>query len=252
MERDDVRAAVEIVEGGVQHVVVEGVFRIGIGVVGDDVHAETLQNADQHPGDPARADDSRRAAVQVEPEQPVQREVAVPRAPVGTVYLTVQRQHQGHGVLRYGMGRVSGYTDHGQAVFCGCLQVYVVEPGASQGQQPDTLVGQRPDRSGIGRVVHEDAGRLVAAGQDGAVRVEVAFVVVDVEFVFLVDGVERFAVVGLGSEKGDFHVGSHLGRPEGRVRYDNVSVAESNMHGIKFLRFFCAGPACPVFRVRPG
>ena len=166
VERDDIRAAVQLVKRDVGDARRPGILLVGTDVVGQHLHAEPLQNANQRPGDAARADDAGRLAVEVKAQQSVQREVAVARPPVGPVHLAVERQQQRHGVFGHGMGRIGRYADHADAARGRHLEVDVVEARAAQRNEPHPLVGQPPDGHSIGRIVDEDANSLGSACQN--------------------------------------------------------------------------------------
>ena len=200
VERNDVRTGVKLVERHVGDARLRGVLRIGKQIVGHDLHAEPLENADQLAGDPARADDPRGLAVHVETHQPVEREVAVARAPVGAVYLAVERQHQRHGVFRHGVRRIGRNPHHGNPVTGRGVQVDVVEARTAQRDQLHAHPGQLADGPGVGRVVDEDADRIGTLRKGHVIGVQVAAVVADVEPVGVADAVERLPVVGLRAE----------------------------------------------------
>ena len=205
VQRDDVGAAVKFVQRHVFYLRPYGIFRVGVDVVRENLHAESLEDADQFAGDLSGADDTRRLAVHVESQQAVQREVAVARAPIGAVDLTVERQHQHHGVFRHGMRRIGGNAHDGNAVFRRGFQVHVVESRAAQGDQLHVHRRQRAYRGGIGRIVHEDTDRIGPLRQRSVVAVQVAAMVIEFESVTLVGAVERLPVIGLRAEEGYFH-----------------------------------------------
>ena len=200
VERNDVRTTVQFVERHIGDARFRGVLRVGEKIVGHDLHAESLENADQLAGDLARADDARGLAVHVEAHQPVKREVAVARAPVGAVYLAVERQHQRHGVFRHGVRRIGRNPHHGNPVTGGGVQIDVVEARAAQRDQLHTHPGQLADGLGVSRVVDEDADRIGTLRKGYIIGVQVAAVVADVEPVGVADAVERLPVVGLRAE----------------------------------------------------
>ena len=200
VQRNNVRTVVELVERDIGDARRRGILRIGIEVIGQHLHAEPLEDADQLPGDPPRTDDPRRLAVKIETQQAVQREVAVARAPVGTVDLAVERQHQRHGVLRHGMRRIGRDPHHGHAAAGRLAQINVVEARTAQRQELHTLRRKRPHGLGVGRVVDEDADRIGPLRQRDVVDVQVAAMVADVEPVGVAQLFKRIAVVGLRTE----------------------------------------------------
>ena len=185
------------------HLVLAGKVVVGIEVVGQYVHAEAAEDADELLGNLARADDAGRLAMHVETQQAVQGEVALARTPCGTMYLAVEREHQGYGIFGHGVGRVGGYAHHGDTTLGGGLQVDVVVARAAQGQQLDAVCGHQADDFGVGRVVHEDADHVHALRQDDVVLVQVTFVETEFETELSVFLVERSLVVGLRAEECD-------------------------------------------------
>lgn len=147
-----------------------------------------------------RPHDANGLAVHVEAHQPVEREVAVARAPVGAVYLTVERQHQRHGVFRHGVRRIGRNPHHGNPVTGRGVQVDVVEARTAQRDQLHAHPGQLADGPGVGRVVDEDADRIGTLRKGHVIGVQEAAVVADVEPVGVADAVERLPVVGLRAE----------------------------------------------------
>ena len=105
VERDDVRTAVELVERDVGDACLAGENAVGVGVVGQNFHAESEQDTDDDAGDLARADHPDGLAVHIESHESLQREVAVARAPACARDLAVEREHHRHRVLRDGAGQ---------------------------------------------------------------------------------------------------------------------------------------------------
>ncbi len=85
------------------------------GVGGQQAAAEAGEDLGRGGADDAGADDAHRAAVQVEAEQAVEREVAVAHAVVGPVDLAVQREDERDCVLGDGVRRVRRHADDPQA-----------------------------------------------------------------------------------------------------------------------------------------
>jgi hypothetical protein len=69
----------------------------------------------------------------------------------------IKHQHQCHGVLRDGIGRVGGNSDNAQSVLHTGIQVNVIEAGTTERDQLDALSRQAADDRRIARVVHENA-----------------------------------------------------------------------------------------------
>ena len=138
-------------------------------VAGQHAHAEAVQDADHRRADDAGADHPHGAAVQVEAEQAVEREVAVAHALVGAVDLAVEGQDEGHGMLGDGVRRVGRHAHHPQAERRRRGQVDVVEAGRAQGDQLHAARGERLERNAPELVVDERADHRGAGPQSGAV-----------------------------------------------------------------------------------
>ena len=95
----------------------------------------------------------------------------------------------------------------------GRRQVHIVESRAAQRYQFHAHFGQLADGFGVGRVVHEYAHRIGPRRQRYVLRVQVAPMIAYLESVGGAGPVERFAVIGLYAEKGDFHSGDFFPSP---------------------------------------
>ena len=207
VERDDVRTAVEFVERDVGDARLAGENAVGVGVVGQNFHAESEQDADDDAGDLARADHPDGLAVHIESHESLQREVAVARAPACARDLAVEREHHRHRVLRDGMGRIGGYAHDGDVEGPRGFQVDVVVTGTAQRQQSHAVACQFAHHFGVGRIVDEDTRRLRAVRGDDRLTAEMAFEIAEFESEIAVQCVERLLFVGLRPEEGDdgFH-----------------------------------------------
>ena len=211
MQGDDIGPGVQIVQGGVRNA---GFFRkalVRVQVIGQDVHPEAFENADEDSGDFSRSDDAGRFSIHVKAHQAVKRKIAVPGAPVGAVYFAVQGKHQGYGMFRHRIGRILGHPHDGQFRFFRSFQIHIIESGATQSQQFDAIFLQVPYYFPVCRVIDENARYVRTAGQGHAVRSEVPFEVTDVvmEFAFI-DRIEGIPVVGLGvKERNAAGMGGH-------------------------------------------
>ena len=209
VERDDVggldrRQEVDVRDAEVHQVLV------AVRVDGEDVAPEVPQQAGDDRTDLAGADHCGGLARHVEPDQPVEREVAVAHAVVGAMDVPVERQDHGQRVLGDGVGRVGGYPHDRHADPAGVVDVDVVEAGTPHRDDPDAPRLERVEHDGADVVVDERAHRVGARGERGGRRCEADVVVVDVEDGFGTEcGVERGPVVRLGGvddEAGVRHV----------------------------------------------
>ena len=126
-------------------------------VVGQDVAAEAHQGPRDQGADPARADHAHRLAVEVEPQQPLQGQVALANPGVGAVQPPGQGEDEADGVLGHRVGRVGGHTAHGDLQLCHGGQVHVVEPGRPQRHQACAAFDEDPEHTRVELVIHEGA-----------------------------------------------------------------------------------------------
>ena len=63
---------------------------IGIEVIGKDLHAKALQDANQYLGNFARTDHPEGLTIHIEAHQTIEREVPITCTPRGTLYLAVE------------------------------------------------------------------------------------------------------------------------------------------------------------------
>ena len=85
------------------------------------------------------------------------------------------------------------------------FQVDVVETGAAQRDEAGAALLQPGQDFGIGRIVYENADRVVTGGEMDCVEVERRLVVLERVPLDGIGGIEKLAVVALGAEYGDLH-----------------------------------------------
>lgn len=128
--------------------------------------------------------------MQVEAEQAFQREIALSNPRIGSMGLPVKGQDQGRRMLCHRPRRVSGNTRHLDVEFFGGIEVDIVEAGAAQGHQPDTLFMEHGQGGAVYTVVDERTDGRCALRERRRVSVEMGL-----EKVYLVgalgDGVSR-------------------------------------------------------------
>ena len=130
---------------------------VGVWVVGQQSAAEAGHDPREDLPDPARAHDADRPPVQVEAEQPVQREVAIPDPGIRARDVPDRGEDLRHGVLRDGMGRIGGHAAHHDAEVGRGGQVDVVEAGRAQRHEAHATSCRRREGSRVEGVVDEGA-----------------------------------------------------------------------------------------------
>lgn len=209
MEAHEVRLAQEVREA---HVLdpQPGEAVAGEQVVGQHAAAEAAQEGlGDDAADLAGADDARGLAVQVEPQQALEREVALAHVRVCTREVTVERQGQGDGEFGNGVRRVVGHVGHGEPEVARGAQVDVVEAGRPERHQAGAVCGEVGQHRPAQVVVDERADGRRAVGKRRRRQLQPR--VVEDELVaeagLAVDPLEEIAVVGLAAEHGDSHTG---------------------------------------------
>ncbi len=127
MQADDVAFRQQRVERHVARAEREQVVGRRAGIVGEHLHAETRHDAAEYAADHAGADHAHRLAVQVEAEQPMQREIAFTCACDRARQAPVQRQNQTDGMFGNRVRRVGRHPCNRHAETFGCGQVDVIE-----------------------------------------------------------------------------------------------------------------------------
>jgi hypothetical protein len=147
-------------------------LEIGMHVVGEHAAAEAAEDARGHLPDPAGADDANRLAVQAEPDQPVEREVPLSNACIGTMDPSVEGEHERHGVLGDGVRRVLRDACDREPEPCRRRQVDVVVAGRAKRDEPSPSFAEDLERPSVDDVVHERAHDVVAVRELRRVRGE--------------------------------------------------------------------------------
>ncbi len=204
VERDDVGRRQQLVQ---LHVAQARCLGIGVGpdVVAEQLAAEPGQDPGDHGTDLPGADDARRLAGEIEPEQAVEGEVALPHPGVGAVDPAVERQDQRHRVLGHRMRRVGGHPHHRDAVAVGRRQVDVVVAGAAQRQQAHPGCCEPGDHWLVDGVVDERAHGLEPVGEPSRLGGQVGLEEHQLVPVAVGGGAEELTVVGFRAEDGDAH-----------------------------------------------
>ena len=142
-------------------------------VVGQHLAGEALAHDPGHDGaDRTGADHAHRPAVQVEAQEPVEREVVVAGADIGAVDAAVEAEDQADRELRHRVRRVGGHADDLDPQLPGRTQVDIVEAGAAQRHEPRAAGRQGLQRRPVELVVHEHADAGEALGEARRLRRE--------------------------------------------------------------------------------
>ena len=112
------------------------------------------------------------AAMEVEAEQAIQREVALADAVVGAGRASDEAQDERHRVLGHGVRRVGRHARDADADLASDRQVDIVEAGRAQGHQPGAAPGQLAQQLRVELVVDEGADGREAGRQRGVVAAE--------------------------------------------------------------------------------
>src|SRR5690606_37042498 len=130
MERNDVGRGEQLLQGYVLTPDFE--YRVvRVRIVRKDPAAEAVHDPGEHRADLARADHSDSLPVEVEAEQPVQREVALAHPGVRAVELPVEGEEQPHRVLRDRVRRVCRDANDGDPRASRVLEVPETASGAN-------------------------------------------------------------------------------------------------------------------------
>src|SRR5690606_28122523 len=108
------------------------------------------------------SDHAHRGAVQVEADEPLEREVELAYPGIGAMDFSIERQDQAHRMFGNGMGGVLGNPHDRDSELSGFADVDVVESRRAKRDEPDARFLERPEYVGIRPVVDEDANRLVS------------------------------------------------------------------------------------------
>ena len=213
MQRDDVGLAQQVRELHVADAELPGERGIRRDVVGEQTASEPVEDAEHHRADAAGADDAGDLAVQVEADQPVEREVRLADACIRAMQLAVQGQDQRDRVLGHRVRRVLRHADDLQPEGRRRVEVHVVEAGRAQRDQADAAGGEHVERLAIEPVVHERAHRGKAARQRRRVAGKAWFEVAEAVAKALVGDLEGVPVEAMRVEDGDVHHDHPFTRP---------------------------------------
>ena len=101
------------------------------------------------------------------------------------------------------MGRIGRHTDNAQLAL-GLRQVDIVESGAAQGHELDTILHQGIDDLGADLIVDENTDNLLALRQFDGVHRQTLLVIMYVETEVLVPHLKRVTIVAVSIEESYF------------------------------------------------
>ncbi len=180
----------------------------------DQAASEARQQTSHGDPDLPRPDDPHGAGADVESQQPLQREVALPHSGVGAMDLSIESEYQRHGVLGDRLRGIRRHTHDRHPEAASRLQVDVVEARAAQGDQPDPGILQPQEDPCAEVVVDERADGVEPFGEGRRRRGEPRLEKDEFEFGPLGGGGQEPLVVWLRAEDGNTHGWECTGRVE--------------------------------------
>ncbi|MNI62666.1 hypothetical protein D3C73_1179960 [compost metagenome] len=178
---------------------------IGVGVIGQELAAETVHDFREGRTDLSGADHADSLAHQIETGQPVQGEITLACAVVRAVQAPVQRQDQRHRMFGHRVGRIGRHPNDHQPQAFGHGQVDVVVTGRAQGDQAGTAGRQLFEHGSAEVIVDEGADHLELLGQRHGVQAQPCRLEMQLDAGRKVDAQKTVAVVGLAAEKNRTH-----------------------------------------------
>ncbi len=119
--------------------------------------------------------------------------------------LSIERQHEGDGVLGDGVRRVLRHANHGDAQLRRSNQVGVVVTSGAQGDQAYTAILQELECGSVDAVVHERTHRIEALGQARRLTRQARLEVDDSMFEVAIRRIECFSIELVGVEHRELH-----------------------------------------------
>mmetsp|Transcript_35547 Transcript_35547/g.88346 ORF Transcript_35547/g.88346 Transcript_35547/m.88346 type:complete len:256 (+) Transcript_35547:669-1436(+) len=141
VQRNNVRRRQQLVH---LDVLAAQLLKVGIliRITPEYVASESAADTGGEESDPARPEEAERLAVEIHPQQTVDREVAVTDTGKCSVEISVEANHESDGVLGHGVGRVGRHSTHCYLPLLSRYQVDVVEAGTSEGHLTDSQLVQ--------------------------------------------------------------------------------------------------------------
>ena len=175
--------------------------------------AEAEHDLGHAAADLARPDHTHGAAMKIEAEQTLEREIAIPDTSIRAVQFAVERKHEPYGVLGNGVRRVVRHPGYRQPQPGGRRHVDMVESGRAERDESDPDQSKHLERRRVEFVVHEAVDGCRSLGEPGGVAIEPRFEPDPFQWRARRGCGQAVAVVGLDREGGDLH-----GRLRGTVK----------------------------------
>ena len=171
VQTDKVCRAQQFIQLHIAHNAVQR--RVPVLVVGQHRHAKPVTDARHGRADAPRAHNARRRAVQVVPQQTVQRKVVVAHLDIRLADAPVRGLRQRHSVLGHGLRAVARHAQHRDAAFLRRSQVHIIVPRAPQQQAADAHLRQLFQHRSRAIRIDERAHSVPALRQRRGVRIEI-------------------------------------------------------------------------------
>ena len=208
VERHDIRLCEHLVE---RRIPIVEYFRkedIMIDIGGDDVHAESLGDADDVEPDMAGADDAERFVFEIEAHEAVDGKIFFQPPGVGFVDIAGEGENKGKSMLSHGIFSVMRNIGNRYIFFSADSDIDVVEAGGTGGDEADVF--QLFDDGVVDCRIDEHGNDLITSGMRRVFFCQRFGG--EKKFVFRKHSREVVLVRRAGFKKGDFH-------NEGRVAY---------------------------------
>ena len=205
VQTDKVCRAQQLVQLHIAHNAVQR--GVPVLVIGQHRHAKTVTDARHGRADAPRAHNARRRAVQVVPQQTVQRKVVVAHLDIRLADASVCGLRQRHSVLGHGLRAVARHAQHRDAAFLRRGQVHIIVPRAPQQQAADAHLRQLFQHRSRAIRIDERAHSVPALRQRRGVRIKIRRQKPDLAAIFRVrrQHIKIVVVVFPRTIKNNFH-----------------------------------------------
>ena len=171
VQADQICGAQQLLQSHIPHKAVQR--RVTVLVAGQHRHAEAAADTGHRRADAPRAHNTGRRAVQVVPQQPIEREIVVAHLDIRLADAAVRGQRQRHGVLGHCLGAVARHPQHRDAAPLRRWQINMIVPRAAQQQAADTRLCQLFQHRRRAVCIDKRAHRVPAPRQRRGIRIEI-------------------------------------------------------------------------------